>query len=182
LTDDVHSDDNFLALARIGDDDLAVGMNPDLIMGPGPTSTVDRPSRAVSSLLTYSSTARFVEKRLAGWAAKRAIIPGEPRTDLFAGSRADESDLKELHAPSLRHVRALADLSAWLGIPFVVIHLPLPHQISPDEWTAGCSAYGFSNKTYPAFDIDLIQKYCGENGILHAPLLKGLRSFKPEKV
>ena len=118
------------------------------------------PSAWLQSLRIHSSTAQFAAQRLDNRVAQDGIKPGDPNTDLLAGLRAPAERLALLHEPSLKHLRGLAALARAQNIPLIVVHLPMPHQVSNREWSLGRLAYGLENKIYPADDAEIVANLC----------------------
>lgn len=163
----VQADYQFLLLADRDANNLATGLSGDALLNP-PAKAKTRVSATpawLKDMAPYSAMARFVEQRLASRAARNAIQPGDPASDLLAGLRADKDKLAALHAPSLAHVNALAQRAKAKGLPFLLVHLPMPHQLSADEWRSGRKAYGLESQVYPAHDVEIVQNFCRANGI-----------------
>ena len=75
-----------------------------------------------------------------GWQARAAVVPGDPARDLFAAARERNPDSLALYRTSLRYVAALAKLAHRHDAKFILLHVPLPHQVSADEWREGRAA------------------------------------------
>jgi lysophospholipase L1-like esterase len=140
------ADHKFLRKANCDGEGLATGLNVDALLNtPAPAAAttgnafVDSP--LVSGLSEYSSLARYVRARVANRIALKSIVAGDPESDLLAAYRAPPEQLAGLHAPTLRHVAAMAALARAAGVPFLVIQLPLPCEISPVEWRRGRQLY-----------------------------------------
>jgi hypothetical protein len=89
------------------------------------------------------------------------LVAGDPATDRLAGIRAE--DLKAAHAPSLRHVQALADLAASRRVPFMMVHLPLPPQVAENVWTEGRKLFGLAAGVTAIDDREVIEAFCAES-------------------
>lgn len=144
------ADQKFLAKAELDKDEIALGLNLDALIN-APTVKQDAAtgnafvdSAIVSSTSEYSSLVRMVRSRIANRAARQSIIPGDPRSDLFAAYRAPAENLPEMHAPTLRHIIALGRLARAAGVPFLVVQLPMPFEISATEWSRGREIYGLT--------------------------------------
>ena len=161
----VQADHQFLLLADRDVNNLASGLSGDALLN-SPSKLFKTASIIPEWLQTaaqHSAAARLGERLLASRAARNAIQPGDPMTDLLAGLRADKEKLAALHAPSLEHVSALAQRAKAQGLPFLMIHLPMPHQLSADEWLIGRAAYGLASQIYPADDVEIVQSFCRAN-------------------
>jgi len=163
----VQADQSFLRLAEFDSNGYATGLNPDALLGPTSSkNTTEPPSNNLfGSLARHSALASFIVQRLASKAAQNAIKAGDPDSDLLAGLRAEKNRLAALHEPSLKHVKAIAELAKSAGIPFLVIHLPMPHQLSESEWAQGRTAYGLERKIYTSDDVFIVARFCAANKI-----------------
>lgn len=167
LSSMVQADNTFLELADRDTNNLALGLSVNALL-----NSPAEGNKAISSgppwlgiLAKYSAIAQFTKSYLDAWTARKAIIPGDPMSDLLAGTRADKEKLTSLHTPSLLHVKAMAELAKANGLPFMMIHLPMPHQVSASEWAYGRKAYGLDNKLYAAPDKEIVKNFCIKNGI-----------------
>jgi lysophospholipase L1-like esterase len=148
------ADQKFLPRAELDGDRLATGLNFAPILdaphagmaasGAAPAATVGGEGMLSSSLAKYSSLWRVLRARLDNRAAQRSIVPGDVQTDLLAAYRAPAEALESMHEPTFRHVAAMATMAHDAGIPFVVVQLPLPIEVSPVEWDRGRAIYGLS--------------------------------------
>jgi lysophospholipase L1-like esterase len=144
------ADQKFLAKADLDKDQIAVGLNVDAIINaPNAKQTaasgnffVD--SAVIKGMSEYSSLMRMVRSRMANRAAQQSIIPGDPHTDLFAAYRAPAEKLPEMHAATLRHLVAMGRLAKQSNLPFLVVQLPMPFEISASEWGRGRQIYGLT--------------------------------------
>lgn len=187
-----HADALFLREAAVTDD-LATGMKnaagavrlPHLEDYPG------APPAWLAGLAAQSVAARM----LAEWLGERAVsthfVTGDPLTDRLAGIRAG-ADLAAVHAPSLRHVRALADLAKARDIPFLLVHMPLPPQVSADAWPIGRKLFKVGAGDDTDADVAVVEAFCTEAGLrclrLHETLrenaskLQSTRLFQPAEL
>jgi lysophospholipase L1-like esterase len=160
----VHFDRTYLRDADLDDSGLTTGLSVDAILKGG-TNKVNGPqerpppSATMRALAAHSALVRTVMAALAARAERDRIKAGDPESDLLAGVRAEAGALPRLHEPSLRHVGAIAQLARASNTRFILMHLPLPHQLSPVEWS-GRSAYGLDQRVYPAPDRELVQSFC----------------------
>jgi lysophospholipase L1-like esterase len=165
----VQADHRYLALADLDSRGIATGLNPDSLANPTTGGARDAPAAVPGRLLRfaaeYSAVVRMFVLRQMAEAAQRAILPGDPASDLLAGLRADKSQLPALHDPSLQHVIALARVAGDAGLPFILVHVPLPHQLSAYEWSLGRTAYGLEARVYPTADVDVVKAYCESHGL-----------------
>ena len=186
----VHFDCNYLADAELDSDGLAIGLSVDAIIKGGSSvkdgSETFASSPAARKLAEYSALARMVLMSLNAKHERDKIIPGDPRTDLLAGVRAEGGALAKLHEPSLRHVAAIARLARQQNTPFLLVHLPLPHQISASEWSKGRVAYGLENRTYAAADRTVVEDFCRRERIncvaAHDPLARAERDSDGQRL
>lgn len=144
----VQADSVFLAKAKPDQDQLAEGLDLDLVID-APSAKPEAPSgnslahsQTLKAAAEYSHLVRLVRTRLANRAARQSVVPGDPKSDLFAAYRAPEETLPDLYAPTLRHVVALGRLARGAGLPFVVVQLPMPFEVSAQEWARGREIYG----------------------------------------
>ena len=52
-----------------------------------------------------------------------------------------------------------------MGLPVLLVHLPLPHQLSAVEWSQGRLAYGLDARVYPAPDREVIDNFCRKENL-----------------
>jgi lysophospholipase L1-like esterase len=143
------ADHKFIERAELDDDRLASGLNlAPIIDAPHTESVAVRSDsdRMLSFLTKWSSLAQLIRTRLDNRAAQRSIVPGDVQTDLFAAYRASSDALESMHAPTFRHIAAMAKMAHEAGIPFVVVQLPLPIEVSSVEWDRGRAIYGLSTE------------------------------------
>lgn len=159
-----HADALFLRDAEVVDG-LAVGMQA----GAAQTARVPHledyppaPPRWIATLATQSVGARMLAEWLAQRAARQHLTLGDPLTDRLAGIRSEGVDLQAVHAPSLRHVRALATLAASKEIPFMLVHMPLPPQITAEAWAVGRQLFDAPPGLLPSNDVAVVDAFCNE--------------------
>ncbi len=154
------ADERFLANAETDAAGLAIKA--------GPRSDSTRPSikgKDFDSIFSLSLLAKVLKVEFDAQAAREAVIPGDPVTDLFAAVRGSQEVVANLHRRSLQHVAALATIAEKLGVQFILVHIPLPIQVDADEWVYGRAANGFSAREYPAPDIEIIEEFCATKGL-----------------
>ena len=158
-----HADRRFLDQATLADG-LATGVDP----ATPPTAMRlphegDRPREADNpfrSLAPKSALARGLADRWATYTMTRAHPPGDAARDRLAGLRADGAALDATLEPSLRHVKAIADLARERDIPFMLVHLPLAPQIADDEWAAGRALFGVPAEPPSTDDVAPLAAFC----------------------
>ena len=91
--------------------------------------------------------------------SQAAITIGDPATDLFAAARSI-SAASTLHRESLEHVVSLAKFAEHQDAAFLLLHLPLPHQVAPDEWQTGRVAHRIASQIYDPPENDLLEELC----------------------
>lgn len=161
-----HFDRQFLARAELDSRRLATGLSVDAILNSGqpPAAAAASAGPGISprlrTLAEWSALVRLVVLSRTATAARARVRPGDPATDLLAGMRGEASALPAMHEPSLRHVAAIAETAARDGIPFLFVHLPLPHQLSAEEWDLGRAAYGLDNRAYGTTDRPVVEAFC----------------------
>lgn len=158
-----HADARFLALADV-DGGIAKGLKESAPRTPLMPHAEDYPARPPALLV--KAAAFSVAARLAAemWGVRLAhpdLSPGDPVTDRLAGIRGE--DLKAVHAPSLRHVQALADLAASRRIPFTLVHIPLPPQVAENVWTEGRKLFGLPAGMVGTDDREVVAAFCAES-------------------
>jgi lysophospholipase L1-like esterase len=163
----VHFDRTYLRDAELDGSGLTTGLSVDAILKGGtnkPDGASNQPpaSPMMRALAAHSALVRTVMAALAARSERNRIKAGDPDTDLLAGVRAEANALPALHDPSLRHVAAIAQLARESNVRFILMHLPLPHQLSAVEWS-GRSAYGLDQRVYPAPDRALVESFCASH-------------------
>ncbi len=171
------ADHRFLAGAEIDAEGLALRAAS---ANESPAST----AQETRFILDRSTLFKVLRIKWEARTAREAVEPGDPKTDLFAATRGTRETIARLHQHSLKHVAALAAMAKARGLPFIFIHIPLPHQVSTDEWANGRAAYRFEARDYAAPDIEVVEAFCTRlelDCIMAAPLLRKLaeRSSSP---
>jgi hypothetical protein len=59
----------------------------------------------------------------------------------------------------------LAKIADEQNIPFVLVHVPLLHQVANDEWRGGRAAYKSEKRNYNASEAPIIEKFCAAQKI-----------------
>jgi hypothetical protein len=152
------ADYHFLANATLDKNGIAVNSGTHRYRDP-------QPSNLLGSVLNSSTMVEAVKSSFDAWRARSALVPGDPNSDLFAATRSEASDTKNLHQASLAHVAALAKFAEANGAQFLLVHVPMPHQVSNDEWEEGRKVYQFDTQQYPSPDADIVREFCAANKI-----------------
>ena len=165
----VHFDRTYLRDAELDASGLTTGLSVDAILKGGANKhngEMSPPgvSPMMRELAVHSALARIIVAALAARTERDRIKAGDPDSDLLAGVRAEPDALPPLHDPSLRHVAAIARLARESNARFILMHLPLPHQLSAVEWS-GRSAYGLDQRVYPAPDRTLVESFCASRAL-----------------
>ena len=105
----------------------------------------------LASLAPYSAAARVVGDLL----RKPPSANGR-----LMGIKGDTAALAATHAPSLQHVAALAKAAQEKNIPFLLVHVPLPPQVSRAEWPTGRARFGVKDMTEDAADAKVVADFC----------------------
>jgi hypothetical protein len=188
-----HADAQFLRDAKIVDG-LATGMKMESapVRLPHLEDHTPPPAAWLRSLASQSVAARLFAEWQTLHAARAGITVGDPLTDRLAGIRPGARDLKAIHEPSLRHVRALAALAAAHNIQFLLVHLPLPPQVTSDAWAEGRRLFAAPAGVMPSDDAAVVEAFCQEAGLrclkLHdmlregASKLQSTRLFQPSEL
>ena len=146
-----YADQQFLANAELKDG-LATGVKvgtPARFLHledyPPPASGL------LASLAPYSAAARVVSD----------LLRKPPSADgRLNGIKGDATTLAATHAPSLQHVAALAAVAKEKNIPFLLIHMPLPPQVSRSEWPTGRARFGVTDMPEDAPDAKVVGEFC----------------------
>ncbi len=186
-----HADARFLADAATTDG-LATGLRKEVttLRVPHLEDYPPPPPLWLAAIAKQSVAARLA----ADWWSIRAmhstITVGDAARDKLAGARA--TDLGAVHAPSLQHVLALAKLAEQREIPFLLVHFPLPPQVSADAWSGGRHLLKVADGLLPSDDAKVISSFCAENKLrclsLHETLQtaggdgQGARLFFPNEL
>ena len=158
-----HADARFLAKAKL-EDGLAAGLAEDTARAPLMPHSEDYPATPPTWLVKAAGFSVAARMGAELWGVRLAhpdLVAGDPATDPLAGIRAE--DLKAVHAPSLRHVQALADLAASRRVPFTLVHLPLPPQVAENVWTEGRKLFGLAEGVAAMDDRKVIEAFCAES-------------------
>ena len=157
-----HADRRFLAHAVLAEG-IAQGVSPASGATLDLPHTDDRPNIAESPFRTLapkSALARWLAERWAAHAMQREHPPGDVARDRLAGMRGDASQLATTHAPTLRHVKAIADFAHAHDLPFMLIHVPLAPQVAGDEWPVGRALFGLPAAFADAPDVAIVEAFC----------------------
>jgi lysophospholipase L1-like esterase len=162
-----HFDHQYLSRAELDSRQLTVGLSVDAVLNAGQSAAPPTESDAAISprlrmVANWSALVRVVVLSQMTKADRARVKPGDPATDLLAGMRGDASMLPAIHEPSLRHVAAIAEAAARDGIPFLFVHVPLPHQLSGVEWDLGRAAYNLDKRAYGSADRPVVEAFCRE--------------------
>lgn len=153
---------------------------------------VNAGQRKAASIAPQSDEACWLERSVLYRLAKSSLGAirtqsdmklGDPSVDLFAAARSNDN--LTLHETSLRHVKALAEFAGNSGTIFILLHVPLPHQVAADEWTEGRVSHGFEARQYPIQESTLIERFCEENSIVclvSGPMLEKLAVERSSRV
>lgn len=158
-----HADARFLAKAKV-EDGLATGLAEDAPRDPLMPHAEDYPATPPTWLVKAASFSVAATMAADFWGVQFAhpdLVVGDPATDRLAGIRGE--DLKAVHAPSLRHVQALADLAASRRIPFTLVHIPLPPQVAENVWTEGRKLFGLPAGIAAMQDREVVASFCAES-------------------
>ncbi len=158
-----HTDALFLRDASLKDG-LATGLRAEVTPTVRIPHLEDYPPPApawLAQLAKQSVAARLLAEWMALRSAHAALTVGDPLTDRLAGIRSG-IDLKAVHEPSLRHVRGLAALAARHQLPFLLVHLPLPPQVTADAWESGRTLFKISAGVLPTEDVAVVEDFCRE--------------------
>ena len=102
---------------------------------------------------------RLLDAYLAAKTVQKNFTAGDPSRDIFAAARATGDSLT-LHEQALGHVDTLAEYATKHEAAFLLLHVPLPHQVATDEWQTGRLAYGFEEKIYDPPESPLLSRWC----------------------
>ena len=172
------ADFRFLEHAELNSAGLATNINPD---HPIWTTATSGPKPWLAKLILYD----LLNQYLAARRARDAVQPGNPENDIFAAARGPHENNLALHQQSLKYVAALADIAAKRGIKFVLLHIPLPHQVAVDEWAEGRVGHKLETKIYPSPESALLETLCAEKNIhcaMPLPIIKQLTEERSSPV
>ena len=160
------ADYNYLREAATDSRGLATGLSAEAILSGGTPEREFRPSwetsTPVQAISRASAAARLVVQRLVNRAASGHIVPGDPVTDVLAAFRVHAEALDRLFTPTLAHLSGVAGLAKQRAIPLLVVHLPMPFQISDEEWKLGRSAFKVPDHASSTEESRLIEAFCRE--------------------
>lgn len=157
-----HADWRYLAQASVRDG-LAQGVEATAATTPVLPHAEDRAGAGgnpFGALAPHSALARWLADRWAAHAMRRAHPPGDGARDRLAGMRGEADELAQSHAPTLTHVKAIAEFARSQHIPFMLVHLPLAPQVAADEWPVGRRLFGLSDDIAAAPDVALVEAFC----------------------
>jgi hypothetical protein len=161
----VQADHGFLSRAALDAEGIATGLDPDaLLAGVGDSAADTAPPGILDALGRWSELARLLATRIRNYRAQQALVHGNPGSDLLAVYR-EGVDPAALYEPTLRHVAAMRDLAAEDGLPFLVLHLPMPFQLSEAEWTEGRKFYRLAPGLRAPEEREAVAAYCTAVGL-----------------
>jgi hypothetical protein len=134
--------------------------------GPGaapPPHSLDYPQYGNSPLApiaAYSALARWLTEYLVTREMAAGNPPGVATGDRLAGIRGEAAGLADTHGPSLEAVKSIAALARERGIPFMLVHLPLPPQVAADAWPKGRAHFGVGEGLHEAADRAVVKAFC----------------------
>lgn len=147
------ADFHFLAHATLDNDGIALNAGTPNVKR---VATFSRLDAMLGESALFQTAATYFD----AWQARASLVPGDLATDLFAATRGSVEAAAPLHQRSLAHVAALARFAQANGAQFILVHVPLPHQVAPDEWAEGRSAYQLAAERYPAPEEEIIDEFC----------------------
>lgn len=169
----VHDDYKFLRRAELDQQGLVRGLNAEVVM-QGPPRDREQAKRPAALygptfnfLCNYSKLFCLVRFRLSNYYAQKDTKPGDPSQDMLAAYRAEPTRMAEVHGKSLAHLAAMGRLAREMHLPFAIIHLPMPHQLSAQEWGMGRKAYGLTARQYEAPDRPVLEKFAQQEGLTY---------------
>lgn len=161
-----NADAKFLEKAELDKNSLAVGVNQEAILNGGVgVQSQQKLTQSVwiGNILDwfshYSAFANLIKTRLTNYAAQKQIIVGNPTSDLLAALRTPINQSLAIQMSSFKHINAISEEAKTLHIPFLVILLPMPHQLSEVEWEQGRKAYGLKPQIYDINDEIMAEKF-----------------------
>lgn len=132
--------------------------------GPAAAGMSERDS-SFGGIVGAMALGRLVRAHVAAWRAQRAFTPGDPMTDPFAAARGDSERSRALYARSFAQVLEIRRLAHERGIPFVLLHVPLPVEVADDEWREGRALHRFDEPLTTAHDEQHVARFCADHGI-----------------
>ncbi len=183
-----HADALFLRDAKLVDG-LATGLRSDVPQHarlPHLEDYAQSPPDWLASLARQSVAARMLAEWWALRTTRADLVPGDPLRDRLAGIRGEDAALKAIHAPSLRYVKALATLAASRHVPFLLVHVPLPPQVSSEAWDLGRQVFSAPPGLMPAADAAVVADFCKASGLrclsLHERLKEETNNLKSTRL
>ncbi len=153
------ADHRFVSRANLDEQGLATGLDVRaLLQGPTHSGGSSSQESSPSFLTRHSHLVRLIATRMANAESMTNLIPGDPTTDLLAPYRMPSSQRDSLHEATWRHIAAMARMAEEAGAPFLVVHLPMPFEVSPVEWSRGKEIYDVADKTVQSDDIAVATK------------------------
>jgi hypothetical protein len=172
------ADHRFLADAELDANGIAVrAKRPDTEY----LSSPNEPKSLLEKLTLYQIFRAYADAKK----ARDAHTPGDPDSDMFAAARESREEISSLHQRSLAHVAALAEIATARNIEFILLHVPLPHQVAADEWLEGRTGYELEARIYDAPEIEIIKTFCGSqnmNCLMSTPMLRDLAERRSSRV
>lgn len=145
-----YADQEFLASAQTSDG-LATGTKAGTARFLPLEDYPPPASGPLASLAPYSAAAR---------ALSDALRQPPSAAGRLLGVRGDAAALANAHAASLKHVAALAALAKEKDIPFLLVHVPLPPQVSRNEWPQGRLRFGVADMGEESADASVVGDFC----------------------
>ena len=140
----------YTSLMPVADYRYAEAKNGSLI----PPTTSSRPSHESPFRLK-----RLFDDYLAAKRAQDNFTAGDPSSDILAAARSPEQGAS-LHAATLKNLDEIARYAKKLGVKFLLLQVPLPHQVAIDEWQTGRQAYALEKKVYDPIELPLLEQWC----------------------
>ncbi|MFT4561919.1 MAG: hypothetical protein ACI9BW_001661 [Gammaproteobacteria bacterium] len=172
------ADHRFLATAALDENGIAVSFKQN-------EADLAPIANSRKSVLEISALYQIAQRYLAAKAAYQLLVRGDPDTDLFAAARGLNDNVVQLHERSLQHVRAIAEFADEQNMKFILLHIPLPHQVAADEWADGRRGFGFGPHTYDAPETEIVEAYCRTNQwqcVMSTPMLRKLAEQRSSAV
>lgn len=171
-------DHRFLAQAEVDENGIAVRATQTELADQ---NTSGEHSSPLYESALYKLTRNYIDLKN----DRETHTPGDPDSDLFAAARGSGERVVDLHRRSLAHVAALAEFAKGRGKKFMLLHVPLPHQVAADEWTEGRNGHGFEARIYGAPEIEIIEAFCNAQKIrclMSASMFKALAEQRSSRV
>jgi hypothetical protein len=165
----LHADADFLTRARLNSQGIAQGLSADAVLSGGQKSSPKTKASWFDSTLAaaseYSDLALLIKQRLDNAQAIEDIDAGNPLTDLLAAYRMDQSDLVQNYERTFAHVSDIAALAASENVPFTLLHIPAPHEVTDKGWLVGREAYGLEPRIYDTPEEGVVKAFCAEQNL-----------------